>query len=44
MTMLIYAFCKSCEPEPESEIVFVTKMKTKTISGSDSGSHFLQNT
>jgi hypothetical protein len=44
MTMLIYAFCKSCEPESEPEIVFVTKIKTKTFSGSVSGSQFLQNT
>ena len=27
--MLIYAFCKSCEPEAEHEIVFVTEVKQK---------------
>jgi hypothetical protein len=34
-------FVTSCEPEYEPEIVFVTKIKTKTISGS--GSQLLQN-
>lgn len=31
MAVLIYTFYMSCEREPE--IVFVTKIKTKTISG-----------
>ena len=45
MTMLIYSFCKSCEPEPESEseIVFRSKNKTKTISGPSSSSQHVNN-
>ena len=45
--MLIYAFCKICEPDRERKngfcFVLTTNTKTKTTPGSRSGSQILQN-
>ena len=43
ISLIIYVFCKNCEPETEPEIVFVLIFVTKTLSGSHSGSQLLQN-
>ena len=42
--LIIYVFCKICEPEREPEIVFVLGFVVKTKKKSRSGSQILQNT